>query len=77
MTNIRPDPVMTPVLPVVADNARVFETNVVVDAIDTRRQVKPILAGSVGNLIERYDLYAYAGYAPVFTHGAARLIALI
>lgn len=36
------------------------------DAADTRRRVKAILVGSVGNLIEWYDVYAYAAFALYF-----------
>jgi MHS family alpha-ketoglutarate permease-like MFS transporter len=36
------------------------------DAVDTRRRVKAILLGSMGNLIEWYDVYAYAAFALYF-----------
>src|SRR5688572_11004312 len=36
------------------------------DAGDTRRRVKAILLGSMGNLIEWYDVYAYAAFALYF-----------
>jgi MHS family alpha-ketoglutarate permease-like MFS transporter len=36
------------------------------DAADTRKRVKAILVGSVGNLIEWYDVYAYAAFALYF-----------
>ncbi len=36
------------------------------DAADTRRRVKAILLGSMGNLIEWYDVYAYAAFALYF-----------
>ena len=35
-------------------------------AADTRRRVKAILVGSLGNLIEWYDVYAYAAFALYF-----------
>jgi MHS family alpha-ketoglutarate permease-like MFS transporter len=36
------------------------------DPADTRRRVKAILLGSMGNLIEWYDVYAYAAFALYF-----------
>jgi len=36
------------------------------DAADMRKRVKAILVGSVGNLIEWYDVYAYAAFALYF-----------
>ena len=36
------------------------------DAADTRKRVKAILVGSVGNLIEWYDVYAYSAFALYF-----------
>ncbi len=36
------------------------------DAADTRKRVKAILVGSVGNLIEWYDVYAYAAFSLYF-----------
>lgn len=36
------------------------------DAADTRRRVKAILLGSMGNLIEWYDVYAYSAFALYF-----------
>jgi len=33
------------------------------DAADTRKRVKAILVGSIGNLIEWYDVYAYSAFA--------------
>ena len=36
------------------------------DRVDTRRRVKAILVGSMGNLIEWYDVYAYAAFALYF-----------
>jgi MHS family alpha-ketoglutarate permease-like MFS transporter len=36
------------------------------DAADTRMRVKAILVGSMGNLIEWYDVYAYAAFALYF-----------
>ena len=38
------------------------------DAADTRKRVKAILVGSVGNLIEWYDVYAYAAFALYFAN---------
>jgi len=36
------------------------------DRVDTRRRVKAILVGSMGNLIEWFDVYAYAAFALYF-----------
>jgi len=36
------------------------------DRADTRRRIKAILVGSMGNLIEWYDVYAYAAFALYF-----------
>src|SRR5689334_23691640 len=36
------------------------------DAADMRRRVKAILIGSIGNLVEWYDFYAYAAFALYF-----------
>ena len=36
------------------------------DGTDTRRRVKAILVGSMGNLIEWFDVYAYAAFALYF-----------
>lgn len=36
------------------------------DSVDTKRRVKAILVGSVGNLIEWYDVYAYSAFALYF-----------
>ncbi len=36
------------------------------DLVSTRRRVKAILLGSMGNLIEWYDVYAYAAFALYF-----------
>ena len=36
------------------------------DAADTRRRIKAILVGSMGNLIEWFDVYAYAAFALYF-----------
>ncbi len=36
------------------------------DLADTKRRVKAILVGSVGNLIEWYDVYAYSAFALYF-----------
>jgi MHS family alpha-ketoglutarate permease-like MFS transporter len=36
------------------------------DAADTKRRVKAILIGSVGNLIEWYDVYAYTAFSLYF-----------
>lgn len=38
------------------------------DAADMRRRVKAIFIGSVGNLVEWYDFYAYAAFALYFAH---------
>src|SRR5574342_1263491 len=35
-------------------------------AADMRRRVKAILIGSIGNLVEWYDFYAYAAFALYF-----------
>jgi MHS family alpha-ketoglutarate permease-like MFS transporter len=37
-----------------------------VDLADVRRRVKAIFIGSVGNLVEWYDFYAYAAFALYF-----------
>ena len=36
------------------------------DSADTRRRIKAILLGSMGNLIEWYDVYAYAAFSLYF-----------
>ncbi len=36
------------------------------DSADTRRRVKAIFLGSMGNLIEWYDVYAYAAFSLYF-----------
>ena len=36
------------------------------DLADVRRRVKAIFIGSVGNLVEWYDFYAYAAFALYF-----------
>src|SRR4051812_36510752 len=36
------------------------------DAADMRRRIKAIFIGSVGNLVEWYDFYAYAAFALYF-----------
>jgi MFS transporter, MHS family, alpha-ketoglutarate permease len=36
------------------------------DRVDTRRRIKAILVGSMGNLIEWFDVYAYAAFALYF-----------
>lgn len=38
------------------------------DAADMRRRLKAIFIGSVGNLVEWYDFYAYAAFALYFAH---------
>jgi MHS family alpha-ketoglutarate permease-like MFS transporter len=38
------------------------------DAADMRRRLKAIFVGSVGNLVEWYDFYAYAAFALYFAH---------
>jgi MHS family alpha-ketoglutarate permease-like MFS transporter len=37
-----------------------------VDFADMRRRIKAIFIGSVGNLVEWYDFYAYAAFALYF-----------
>ncbi|HVY79796.1 MAG TPA: MFS transporter [Steroidobacteraceae bacterium] len=38
------------------------------DATDMRRRLKAIFIGSIGNLVEWYDFYAYAAFALYFAH---------
>jgi MHS family alpha-ketoglutarate permease-like MFS transporter len=38
------------------------------DAADMRRRLKSIFIGSVGNLVEWYDFYAYAAFSLYFAH---------
>jgi MHS family alpha-ketoglutarate permease-like MFS transporter len=38
------------------------------DAADMRRRLKAIFIGSIGNLVEWYDFYAYAAFALYFAH---------
>jgi MHS family alpha-ketoglutarate permease-like MFS transporter len=38
------------------------------DAADMRRRLKAIFIGSVGNLVEWYDFYAYAAFSLYFAH---------
>jgi MFS transporter, MHS family, alpha-ketoglutarate permease len=38
------------------------------DAADLRRRIKAIFIGSLGNLVEWYDFYAYAAFALYFAH---------
>ncbi|HEU4627912.1 MAG TPA: MFS transporter [Steroidobacteraceae bacterium] len=38
------------------------------DAADMRRRLKAIVIGSIGNLVEWYDFYAYAAFALYFAH---------
>jgi len=38
------------------------------DAADMRRRIKSIFIGSIGNLVEWYDFYAYAAFALYFAH---------
>lgn len=38
------------------------------DAADLRRRLKAIFIGSVGNLVEWYDFYAYAAFSLYFAH---------
>lgn len=38
------------------------------DAADMRRRAKAIFIGSIGNLVEWYDFYAYAAFALYFAH---------
>src|SRR5664279_3520128 len=37
-----------------------------IDLADMRRRIKAIFIGSVGNLVEWYDFYAYAAFALYF-----------
>ena len=37
-----------------------------IDFLDMRRRIKAIFIGSVGNLVEWYDFYAYAAFALYF-----------
>ena len=37
-----------------------------VDRVDMRRRIKAIFVGSIGNLVEWYDFYAYAAFALYF-----------
>lgn len=54
-------------LAVDADIARAA-TVAPLDAADMRRRLKSIFIGSVGNLVEWYDFYAYAAFALYFAH---------
>jgi len=47
-------------------NRQSAETGVVSDYADARRRIKAIFIGSVGNLVEWYDFYAYAAFALYF-----------
>ena len=38
------------------------------DAADMRRRVRQIFVGSMGNMVEWYDFYAYAAFALYFAH---------
>jgi MHS family alpha-ketoglutarate permease-like MFS transporter len=38
------------------------------DLADMRRRLKAIFIGSIGNLVEWYDFYAYAAFALYFAH---------
>jgi MHS family alpha-ketoglutarate permease-like MFS transporter len=49
-----------------ATTAAVLERDAHVDLADVRRRVKAIFIGSVGNLVEWYDFYAYAAFALYF-----------
>src|SRR6476661_1649648 len=40
-----------------------------VDFVDMRRRIKAIFIGSMGNLVEWYDFYAYAAFSLVFRRG--------
>ncbi len=40
--------------------------NATENSIDTVKRVKAILIGSIGNLIEWYDVYAYSAFALYF-----------
>ena len=37
-----------------------------IDFVDMRRRIRAIFIGSVGNLVEWYDFYAYAAFALYF-----------
>ena len=39
-----------------------------VDLADVRRRLKAIFVGSIGNLVEWYDFYAYAAFALYFAN---------
>src|SRR6186997_1863286 len=39
-----------------------------IDLADAGRRIKAIFIGSVGNLVEWYDFYAYAAFALYFAH---------
>src|SRR3981081_2624365 len=38
------------------------------DAADVRRRLRAIFVGSIGNLVEWYDFYAYAAFALYFAN---------
>jgi MHS family alpha-ketoglutarate permease-like MFS transporter len=38
------------------------------DAADMRRRLRAIFVGSMGNMVEWYDFYAYAAFALYFAH---------
>jgi MHS family alpha-ketoglutarate permease-like MFS transporter len=50
----------------VSDRSGFAATSDGYDAADMRKRVKAILVGSMGNLIEWYDVYAYAAFALYF-----------
>jgi len=45
-----------------------MNTHPPMDAADFRRRGKAVMIGSVGNLVEWYDFYAYAAFALFFAH---------
>ena len=42
------------------------------DLADVERRVKAIFVGSIGNLVEWYDFYAYAAFALYFAGSSSR-----
>ena len=42
------------------------------DFVDVRRRVGAIFVGSIGNLVEWYDFYAYAAFALYFAARSSR-----
>jgi MHS family alpha-ketoglutarate permease-like MFS transporter len=52
----------------VAADISVAARDAPLDAADMRRRIKAIFIGSIGNLVEWYDFYAYAAFALYFAH---------